>query len=1014
MVNDYLPLRYWGKLLSILVIMSVFCLTTLAQQQITVSGKVQNTKNEPLSGASVGIKGTNTGVLTNAEGEFTISCKSNSVLVFSYSGYQTQEKAVNGTTNWTIQLEEGQSVLSEVVVTALGVERKSGQVTYATQKINGSELTKVPETNFINTLSGKVAGVSIQRNASGVGGSAKVLIRGNKSAQGNNQPLYVINGVPISNNVSENINQSFSSFDNGDGISNLNPADIESINVLKGASAAALYGSRAANGVILITTKKGKAGVSTIDFSSSFTADKVAYLPELQNSFGQTAPGSEESWGGPITNAPDNISGFFRTGKTWVNSISLSSGNEKMRTYFSYSNTTGNGVLRDNKLTRHNLSLRQTARYLNDKLSLDANVNIIKQDMHNPPMSGFQATQLYGLYGFPRGMDMTPYKNYERFDSVRNVITQNWPFITASNQNPYWVANKNLFDNKRNRSLINLVVKYDITDWLNFQLRGNMDRTNDVNTKKYYVGTAVAYGGQNGGYNLLDRTITEYYGDAILSANKTFEKFSFNVLAGSSITDSRINGESAGSTLLYIPNVFTIQNMNPLNGGYASSLSEGRQQLQAVFGSANLTYNNGLSLDVTGRHDWSSNLSYTPNGSYFYPSAGLSAILTEALKLPEIISYAKLRASYAIVGNTVPLYVTNPLNYLDGRGNVNFNNRAPFSDLKPEQTRSFEAGAELQLFKNQFNLDFTYYKTNTVNQFFSIAVPPGTGYSQRYINGGDIQNTGFEITAGYTSLPGTRLRWSTTANFSTNRNLIKKLATEVEQFVITSDINNYYSILKVGGSYGDLFGQVAQRDAKGRMVIDADGKPVIQQGEPAFVGNSNPKFKLGINNNFSYKNFILSFLVDGSFGGKVMSLSQQMLDGLGVSKASGEARLNGGVKVNGVQEGTEDTEVTLVDPKKYYQTIGGIQRATGEYMYDATTVRLREVTLGYSLPSSVLKNGFFKNARLSLVGRNLIYFYKPAPFDSDIIFSNGNGYSGVEILSLPATRSFGFNLNLTF
>ena len=1013
MLNDYLPSGFFRKPLLVLGVILSFCITAFAQQQLTVSGKVTNNKGEALPGASVNIKGSSSTVLTNNNGEFAISCYSNSILIFSYSGFEPQEISVNNATSLDVQLLEAQGVLSEVVVTALGVERKSSQVTYATQKVTGSELTKVAETNFINTISGKVSGVSIYRNASGVGGSAKVLIRGNKSAQGNNQPLYVINGVPMSNFASESINQSFSSFDGGDGISNLNPNDIESINVLKGASAAALYGSRAANGVILITTKKGKSGISTIDFSSSFSMDRAAYLPEFQSSFGQTAPGSEESWGEAITNAPDNISGFFKTGKTWINSIALSSGNENMRTYLSYSHTKGNGILEDNKLTRHNLSIRETAKFLKDKLSIDANLNIISQHMHNPPMSGFQATQLYGLYSFPRGLNMEPYKNFEIFDSVRNVGTQNWPFITASNQNPYWVANRNLFDNKRNRTMVNLVAKYDITDWLNLQLRGNMDKTNDVNTRKYYVGTAVAYGGPNGGYNLLNRTLTEYYGDAILNASKSFDKISLNVLVGSSITDTRTNGESAGSTLLYIPNVFTIQNMNPLNGGYASSLSDGRQQLQAVFGSANITYNNWLSLDVTGRNDWSSNLSFTPNGSYFYPSAGLSVLLQEALKLPEVISYAKLRGSYAMVGNTVPLYVTNPQNYLDGRGNVSFNNKAPFTDLKPEKTKSLEVGAEIQLFRNQFSVDFTYYKTNTINQFFSIAVPPGTGYSLRYINGGDIQNSGVEVTLGYTSLPGTLLRWNSAVNFSTNKNVIKRLATEVEQFVLTSDINNYYSILKVGGSYGDLFGQVVKRDEKGRVVVDADGKPVIQSGSPAFVGNSNPKFKLGFNNNFRYKNFLLSFLVDGSFGGKVMSLSEQVFDGLGISKASGEARLNGGVKVNGVTEGTE-TSVTTVDARKWYQTVGGIQHATGEYMYDATNARVREISLGYAIPATVLKSGFFKSVKFSLVGRNLVYLYKKAPFDPDIIFSNGNGYSGVEILSLPATRSFGFNLNVAF
>ncbi len=990
-------------------------LTKIELPPVIVTGKVTDDAG-PLPGVSIKLKGSSTGTTTDTEGRYTINVPDGiGTLVFSFIGFTSQEIVVAGRNTIDVKLSEESAALGEVVVTALGIEKQSKYISYSTQKVSGDELTKVPQTNFINSVSGKVSGVMIYRNGSGVGGSAKVLIRGNKSAQGNNQPLYVINGVPMTNVVQESMNQSMTSRDGGDGISNLNPDDIESINILKGASAAALYGSRAANGVIMITTKKGKSGISNVDFSSGFTVDQIAYKPELQNSYGQTAPGSQESWGAPISNAPDNISGFFKNGRTWVNSVSFSSGTEKMLTYFSYSNTTANGVLEDNKLSRHNISIRETARFLNDKLSIDANVNIISQTLHNAPFSGFQATQLYGLYGFPRGESIAAYKTYEKFDPVRNVNTQNWPFINdAMNQNPYWVANKNLFDDKRNRNMVNIVAKYDIASWLNFQLRGNMDRTNDVNTRKYYVGTQEAYGGKNGGYNIRNNTLTEYYGDAILNFAKSFGKINVNGLLGTSITDTRNNGEGAGTNLLYVPNVFTIQNMNVANGQVSSSISEAHQQLQGIFGSISLTYNDWLSLDLTGRNDWSSNLSFTPNGSYFYPSAGLSILLHQALKLPEAISFAKLRGSYAIVGNTVPIYATNPQNSLGNRGNIFFNNTAPFTDLKPEKTNSLEFGTEIHLFQDQFSLDFSYYKTNSINQFFSISVPPGTGYSRRFINGGDIQNSGIEITMGYSTLPGRAVKGSSLINFSTNKNVVKKLATDIGQFVITDDINNYYSILKVGGSYGDLYGQVLKRDENGRVLIGVDGRPVVQSGSPSFLGNSNPKFLLGFNNNFSYNNFSLGFLFDGSFGGKVMSLTEQILDGLGVSKASGDARASGGVKVNGVLTGT-NTPVTSVDAEKWYRTVGGRARVTGEYMYDATTVRLRELSLGYTLPkTTLLKNGFAKNIRLSLIGRNLVYLYKKAPFDPEIVFSSGNGYSGVDVLSLPATRGFGFNLNVTF
>jgi hypothetical protein len=545
-----------------------------------------------------------------------------------------------------------------------------------------------------------------------------------------------------------------------------------------------------------------------------------------------------------------------------------------------------------------------------------------------------------------------------------------------------------------------------------------MDRTADNNNTKSYVGSAVGYSGVNGGYSASEVTSSQYYADALLSMNKTFKKLNVNAVVGTSITDNTVRGIAGASTLLAIPNVFTLENFDISDGiTRVFSVGPGRSQLQGVFGSVNLTYNDWLSLSATGRNDWSSALAFTPNGSYFYPSVGLSALLSQALKLPEAISYAKIRGSYAVVGNTVPAYVTNPLNGINNRREVIFNTTAPFNDLKPEKTRSIELGAELRFLNDQISLDVTVYKTNTINQYFPINVPVGTGFTTRFINGGDIQNKGIEVIAGY-NLPSKKdFKWNTTVNFAANRNVVKKLATDIPIFYLTQDLNNYESRLAVGGSYGDMYGQVLDYDDQGRLLVNDDGTPKVK-GEKEFVGNPNPKFQLGWSNSFGYKNFSLSFLVDGKFGGKVMSLTNQILDGVGVSKATGDARNNGGVAVNGVYASSGEA-VTLLDADKYYHAVGGIQHVTGEYIYDATVVRIREVSLGYSLPKSILKSGFVKTAKLALIGRNLAYLYKKAPFDPETIFANGNGsdgngFSGLEIMSLPATRSFGLSLNLGF
>ena len=985
------------------------------QQQRKITGKVTDQSGVSLPGVSVVIKGTTIGTLTDATGKYAIdNAPQNATLIFSFVGTTTQEIPSEGRKVIDVVMKESTIGLDEVVVTALGIEKNKKSIAYATQRIGRDALNVVPQANFINSLSGKVAGVTIS-NSAGVGGSATVLIRGNKSINQNNQPLYVIDGIPMANNISSSNNATFSSSDRGDYISNINTNDIESINILKGASAAALYGSAAANGAILITTKKGQAGVSRVTYNSSFMMDKVAYVPEIQNSYGQTNPGSMYSWGSAITNAQDNISGFFKTGTNLVNSISISSGSEKVQSYISYANTIGNGILENNTLSRHNFDIKEIVNLFDNKLKIEVNGTFAKQTLNSPPTSGLQMNNIKGLYLFPRGLDFAQYKTPEIFDPVRKLNIMNW-FIqdNVDTQNPYWLTNYDKTKVVKSTYNLNINATYHITRSLNIQVRGKVDRIGDVTDTRYYVGTPQIYAGTNGYYGLGIGHFNQNYGDAILNYSKSLGKIQFYAVLGSSILDQQSDGMSAGSRELYVPNVFTLSNMDLSSQKTGLGQADaGHSQIQSVFGNLNASYNDWLFLDVTGRNDWSSNLSYTPNGSYYYPSFGLSTILNKLLTLPEIISFAKLRATYAVVGNTVPLYVTHPLNSVARGGSIVRNTTTPFEDLNPEKTKSWELGTELRLFKDQVTVDFTYYKANSTNQFFVIAVPPGTGFTSRYINGGDIQNSGIELSLGYTTLSKKSFQWSTLFNISTNKNVVKELAKDVDQFVLFSDNNNYSVILKPGGSYGDIYGYSMQRDsASGKVIIGNDGVPRGQSGTPKFLGNPNPKFQIGWNNSFTYKNFSFSFLIDGKFGGKVFSMTQQLLDAYGISKASGDARDNGGVTVNGML--ADGTPVTQVDAYKWYYNSIASNHLNSENMYDATVIKLRELSIRYSLPNTMFKKGFIKDMQLSLIAKNLAYLYKPAPYDPELTYSPGSILSGVDVMMLPATRSFGASLSISF
>lgn len=993
----------------------------------TVRGRVVDTYGEPLIGATVIEKGGANGTVTDVEGNFFLSVPDSAVLQISFVGYESQEVSLQGRSMLEICLKENILQLDHVIITALGLEKKESSLAYAVQKVRGEELSRVQEVNMITALAGKAAGVQVSKNSSGMGGSAKVSIRGVRSVAGDNQPLYVIDGVPMLNSTSE---QAYSAIggtanagnrDGGDGISNLNPEDVESISILKGAPAAALYGSQAANGVILITTKKGNTvGRRDIHFSTGLTFEKAFCLPKMQNSYGVSDV--TDSWGEKENlTVYDNLNDFFRTGLTSITSVSVNSGNDRLQTYFSYANTTGRGILNENKLSKHNVNLRETAVLFNNRLKLDGNVNVMKQEVKNKPVSGgFYMNPLVGLYRFPRGEDLSYYKdNFERYDEERKLNTQNWHTFTEDfEQNPYWIQNRIQSKEARTRLILSLSANLKVTDWLTLQARGNMDYSADKLRQKFYASTATALCGMNGRYIEMDYQETLMYGDVMAMVKKKLNDFTLDVAIGSSINDRIVNStriDSKNASLKYA-NVFNLANIVMNSSASIDQKIDAHYQLQSVFATAQVGYKEGAFLDLTARNDWSSTLAYTKyeKKGFFYPSVGVSFLPDKWVKMPEWVSFSKFRGAYSIVGNGVPPFITYPVSSVMAGGEILASDAAPFAEMKPEMTHSIELGMEWKFLRHRLGLNLTYYRTNTNEQFFKLPALAGDKYAYRYVNAGDIQNRGWEITVDATPVLTPDFTWKTSLNFSTNKNKIVELHEELKEFVYgpTSFSSSYAMKLVKGGSIGDIYGKAFIRDEEGKIVYgtegDYKGLPLVEgDGNTVKVGNANPVFMLGWNHSFSYKGFSLYFLLDWRYGGEILSQTQAEMDLYGVSKATAQARDKGYVSLEGQQ---------ISDVKGFYKNVvGGRAGVTEYYMYDATNLRLREVSLSYSFPRKwIQKTNVLKDLQLSFVARNLCFLYKKAPFDPDLVLSTGNDNQGIEVFGMPTTRSLGFTLKCDF
>lgn len=983
---------------------------------IQIKGTVKDALGEPLIGVSVLVKGTSNGTVTDLDGRFSLNVSVGDILEFSYVGYAAQSVTVKNANPLDIVLSEDAQALDEVVVTALGIKREAKALTYNVQEIKAAGITKVKDANFVNSLSGKIAGVTINQSSSGTGGSSRVVMRGTKSLFGENNALYVLDGIPMQGlrtKQSDNFYESVEVAD-GDGISNINPEDIESMSVLTGASAAALYGNRGANGVILITTKKGAIGKPRISYSNSTSFSRPFVTPEFQNTYGRKE-GEFKSWGDKLEKPSTyNPLDFFQTGFNTMNSIAVSTGTETNQTHISFGAVNSEGIIDNNKYNRYNFTFRNSWDIVKNVLSMDMGLFYIKQNNQNSNGQGMYYNPLVPIYLFPPSDDINKYAVYERYDADRNFKTQYWPYGNQGlgMQNPYWIINRNMFNTDRDRYIISLSMKWNITNWLNIIGRARIDNAYTDFERKLYASTDGLFAKSQGNYMNQEDKNTSTYLDFLVNVDKKFgENYHLLVNLGGSFYDEKYKSDTFEGNLVGVPNFFHPSNIPSTESNY--NKSELHTQTQSIYGKAEIGYRNFLYADVTGRIDWFSTLVGTSKEYVCYPSAGLSVILSEILPLPEkIISFWKIRGSYAQVGNPPSAYLPYATVALEN-GNATVPNFTPASHLKPEMTKAFEFGMDLRLFQNKLNIAATYYNSNTYNQLFKYELPPSTGYAFAYENAGKVNNWGIELSVGFNQDLGP-VQWNSNLIYSMNRNEIKELLPEyvtdrttgmtvkspTEFSVATAD--SYRMILKKGGSMSDIYATKLKQDLHGNILITNGG---VSAEENTFikVGSAAPKYNLGFRNSFSWKGLELDFLIDARVGGEVISATQALMDQFGVSQQTADARDNKGVVVN---KGKLDAE-------QYYGTVAsGKTGLLAHYVYSATNVRLREMSLSYMLPSKWF--GEKLNISLSLTGHNLLMFYNKAPFDPELTANTGTYYQGFDYFMPPSLRSFGFGVKVNF
>ena len=987
------------------------------QSTFPVSGVVKDANGEPLIGVNIRLKNTTSGTITDLDGKFKLNVKQGDVLVFSYTGYTTKEVTIKDRTSLNITMEENLTELGEVVVTALGIKKETKALTYNVQELKAADLVTVKDANFMNALAGKIAGVAINTASTGVGGATRVVMRGTKSIASNNNAMYVVDGIPVPSLSSTQPGDMYTGMgQSGDGIAAFNPDDIESMSVLTGAAAAALYGGEAANGVVMITTKKGRTGAPEVNLSNSTTFSSPFVLPEFQNTYGSET-GSFDSWGQKlVTPTSYDPADFFQTGYNVSNSASVSLGSENNQTYFSLGTVNARGLIHNNDMSRYNVTFRNSSSMLDKRLTLDLTFMFMRINEQNMLAQGQYFNPLVPIYLFPRGDDINKYKTFERYDASRNFKTQYWPYGDQGMmmQNPWWITERDLFNNHKDRYIMGGGLTYKITDWMNISGRVRYDGTKEVRTKKYYASTLNLFAGSdNGAYYKDDMATTQIYADAMLNIDKYIGDFSLKATVGASLRDTQYEYSSMGGPLQSTANLFTYPNLNLTSLRVAQ---EGyHDHTQAVFATAQVGYRSMAYVDLTARNDWPSTMGGTKyeRKGFFYPSVGVSAILTEMLPIKsDILPFLKARFSFSKVGNALMRYI--PIStYPVVNGYPQTMTYMVDPDLKPESTKAYEVGLNARMFNNKLNIDLTLYKSITSNQLFNPTLPTSSGYTAYYVNAGRVDNKGIELSVGFNQDLGP-VKWNTNFIYSINKNVIKELLPRKQLptggFVEMDEMNmggtdGYRMVLKEGGSMGDIYVNTLKTDEHGFIIVDLISQQVTTDPDNfIYAGNSNPDYTMSWRNSFEWKGISLGFLINGRFGGVGVSSTQAKMDYYGVSKATAEARDQGGALVNG----------QLIPAKEYYQAIGGGTSGIGSmYVYDMTNIRLAELSIGYDIPINRWVK-WIKGAHVSLIGRNLLMFYCKAPFDPEATSSTGTYFQGIDYFMQPSQRNIGFSVNLKF
>lgn len=993
--------------------------TTGKKRKIT--GVILDENGDPLIGVTVRVKGTKAAASTDINGNYSIvTDQADPVITATYIGYTPVEKKADGDVA-DLKLNPAATSLDEVVVTALGIKRSEKALTYNTQQVKADEITGVKDANFVNSLAGKVAGININASSSGIGGGAKVVMRGTKSLSGNNNALYVIDGIPMPSLENKQSEDNFTGMgQSGDGASMLNPEDIESMSVLSGAAASALYGSDAANGVIMITTRKGVEGKTRVTYSNSTQFLNAMATPEFQNTYG-AATGEFKSWGAKLGQPSSyDPTDFFRTGYNETNALTLTAGNSNNQTFVSLAATNAEGIIENNTLDRYNFTVRNTANLITDKLRLDVSASYMNVRERNMVAQGQYMNPLVPLYLMSPSYSLDTYKVFEMYDQSRNFKTQYWPWgnMGLGMQNPYWITQRDNFINHKSRYLLTGGLYWDnVVKGLNISARAKIDETREKFETKYSATTDAIFAGEYGAYFKADADTRQIYGDVMATYNNKWTDFSLNAVLGASINDINYNWYNNGGDLNSVANKFTLLNINRNGQHFKEDQDNYHDQTQSLFATAQLGWRDMLYLDLAGRIDWSSALAWTDSNSVAYPSIGLSAILTDMIPglRNNVLSFMKIRGSYSEVGNSPMRYIAYSTYPLES-GFPSTMTTYPNTNIKPERTKAWEVGLNTRLWMDKINFNISLYKTSTYNQLFNPTLSTTSGYSSIYINGGQIDNKGIEISLGINQPLGP-VQWESNFTYTLNRNKIVQLlrpVTLAEGIVAQQDVldiatlGNVKSRIVEGGSIGDLYVTTLKRDFHGNIIVDYVENTVSKDDKAGprgdgwvYAGNAEPKYTMGWRNMFHWKGLSLGFLINARIGGVAVSMTQAYMDAYGTSTTSAIARDRGGVIINGALVPTT---------QKYFETVGN---NVGEnYVYSATNVRLGELTLGYDIPVNRWIS-WIQGVNVSFIGRNL-FFYKKAPFDPELTASTNMGWSGMDYFMMPSLRSLGFSVKVNF